>query len=308
MQNLFWMVEATVSPPLASPPRRMARNINRNLRSQRHAVLRLAFHLNIALFLTLLTQIGGIAYLIALAVSRLWVRRRLWLTSSLFVLVYTALTFAAAQIAPIFGRVPLSCLTDAEDKLVVRSPIYCALNRNYVTPPMHALAEALAAHMSSEFPGTATVALDANFPFLTGFPLLPHLSHADGRKLDFAYYYKDASGSFLNGITRSPIGYFAFEQPAENDEQPCMGRSDWLTGRWDLDLIQPLFPAYGIEERRMVAAVNWLISEGVSRFGVEKIFLEPHLKNAFGITDDHVRFQGCRAARHDDHLHIQVQP
>jgi hypothetical protein len=45
----------------------------------------------------------------------------------------------------------------------------------------------------------------------------------------------------------------------------------------------------------------------VTRFGLQKIFIEPHLKNALGITDGHVRFQGCRAARHDDHVHIQVE-
>jgi hypothetical protein len=35
--------------------------------------------------------------------------------------------------------------------------------------------------MDEKFPGTVTIALDANFPFVNGFPLLPHLSHADGK-------------------------------------------------------------------------------------------------------------------------------
>jgi hypothetical protein len=68
-----------------------------------------------------------------------------------------------------------------------------------------------------------------------------------------------------------------------------------------------LFPAYGIEAQRTAAAVAWLTSEGVARFGLQKIFIEPHLKNALGIADSHIRFQGCRAARHDDHIHIQVE-
>ncbi|WP_132652004.1 hypothetical protein [Rhizobium sp. BK418] len=270
-------------------------------------MLRFIFHVAIVLFLTLLTQIGGIAYLIALAISRLWAVRRFWLRAALFLFVYVGLTFATGLIAPIFGRVSLPCLASDANKLVVRSPIYCAFNRNYVTPQVGELAYALAEEMDKEFPGTTTVALDANFPFLSGFPLLPHLTHADGRKIDFAYYYKDADGSFLDGVTRSPIGYFAFEQPAASDEQRCKGRNDWLTGRWDLKAIQPLFPDYRLEEQRMVAAIHWLTTEGVTRFAVEKIFLEPHLTNKLGITDDHVRFQGCRAARHDDHLHVQVQ-
>ncbi len=270
-------------------------------------MLRFAFRFAVAVFLTLLTQIGGIAYLVGLAVTRRWGVRRRVPKLAIFLLVYTSLILATSIVAPIFGRVPLSCLADASDKLVVRSPIYCALNRNYVTPRLRDLAHALADHMDKEFPGTTTIALDANFPFLAGFPLLPHLSHTDGRKLDFAYYYKDASGNFLDGGTRSPIGYFAFEQPADGEEQPCKGRNDWLTGRWDLDVLQPLFPDYRLEEQRMVAAINWLTAEGVSRFGVDKVFIEPHLKNTLGIFDDHVRFQGCRAARHDDHLHVQVQ-
>jgi hypothetical protein len=270
-------------------------------------MLRFAFRFAIVVFLTLLTQIGGIAYLMSLAVAHLWSVRRLVAKLAIFLLAYTSLTLVASIIAPIFGRVSLPCLAGVSDKLVLRSTIYCALNRNYVTPGMRDLAHALANNMDRQFPGTTTVALDANFPFLTGFPLLPHLSHADGRKLDFAYYYKDAGGNFLDGVTRSPIGYFAFEQPGADDEQQCKGRNDWLTGRWDLNVFQPLFPAYRIEEQRTVAAIDWLTTEGVTGFGVEKIFLEPHLKDALGITDDHVRFQGCRAARHDDHLHVQVQ-
>jgi hypothetical protein len=270
-------------------------------------MLRFAFRFAIVVFLTLLTQIGGIAYLVGLAVARVWGVRRLVPKLAIFLLIYASLTLATSIVAPLFGRVPLSCLADASGKLAVRSPLYCALNRNYVTPRVRDLAYAFADHMDAEFPGTTTIALDANFPFLNGFPLLPHLSHADGRKLDFAYYYKGVDGTFLNGEARSPIGYFAFEQPADGDELPCKGRSDWLTGRWDLTILQPMFPAYRIEEQRTVAAIHWLTTEGVSKFGLEKVFIEPHLKNTLGITDDHVRFQGCRAARHDDHIHVQLQ-
>ncbi|KAF5887713.1 MULTISPECIES: hypothetical protein [Rhizobium] len=270
-------------------------------------MFRFALHALIVLILTLLTQIGGIAYLVALAASRAWGLRRFLAKLAIFLLCYAGATFAAGLAAPIFGRVRLSCVAGATDRLVVRSPIYCLLNRNYVTPELRDLAKALAAHMDKEFPGTVTVALDANFPFMNGFPLLPHLSHADGKKLDFAYYYKNEDGAFLNGATRSPIGYFAFEQPAPGDERPCEGRNDWLTTRWDFDALQPLFPAYWIEEQRTSAAIGWLTSEGVTRFGLQKIFIEPHLKNALGIADSHIRFQGCRAARHDDHIHIQVE-
>ncbi|MBX4941874.1 hypothetical protein [Rhizobium binae] len=270
-------------------------------------MLRFILHALAVLILTLLTQLGGIVYLIALAAAHAFGLRRFSAKLTLLVLCYAAAIVATQFAAPAFGRVPLSCMAGAEDRLMVRSPIYCALNRNYVTPEVRDLAEALAAHMDAQFPGTTTVALDANFPFVNGFPLLPHLSHADGKKLDFAYYYKDANDTFLNGATRSPIGYLAFEEPGPGDELPCAGRHDWLTTSWNFDALQPLFPAYRLEEQRTAAAVAWLTTEGVARFGLQKIFIEPHLKNALGITDAHVRFQGCRAARHDDHIHIQIE-
>lgn len=256
--------------------------------------------------LTLITQIGGLAYLLALAIGRAsGVRSRLF-GLCLFVACYVAATVAASVAAPVFGRVPLSCFARTADRLAVRSPLYCALNRNYVTPSMRDLANTLAARIDAEFPGTTTLALDANFPFLDGFPMLPHLSHADGRKLDIAFYYTDTNGQFLNGMTRSPIGYFAFEQPDIGAHLPCDRWDHWLSLRWDLDFLQPLFPDHRLEPQRTVAAVGWLATEGASKFGVEKIFLEPHLKQSLGIVSDKVRFQGCRAARHDDHIHIQI--
>ena len=67
--------------------------------------------------------------------------------------------------------------------------------------------------MDNKFPGTQVLALDANFPFLDGFSMFPHLSHADGRKLDVAFLYESEDGQSAFGATRSPIGYWAFEQP-----------------------------------------------------------------------------------------------
>jgi len=35
------------------------------------------------------------------------------------------------------------------------------------------------------------------------------------------------------------------------------------------------------------------------------MLLEPPLARRLGVADTRLRFQGCRAARHDDHIHIQ---
>ncbi len=233
--------------------------------------------------------------------------RRSFAKFFVFILFYAAATASANMIAPTFGRVPISCLAGEADNLAVKSPIYCLLNRNYVTPPLLNLVSALADDLNQKFPGTTTVVLDGNFPFWDGFPLLPHLSHADGRKLDIAFHYKGIGGDFVNRETRSPIGYLAFEQPSSGDEQPCRGRHDILTTRWNFDWLQPFFPTYQIEERRTAFSLQWLSTEGVERFRLEKVFIEPHLINALGVKDAVIRFQGCRAARHDDHIHIQIK-
>ena len=71
---------------------------------------------------------------------------------------------------------------------------------------------------------------------------------------------------------------------------------------WDLDWLQPLWKTFELEPQR-----NRLLVETLARDPrVAKIFIEPHLKQSLGLTSDKIRFQGCRAARHDDHIHLQL--
>ena len=40
---------------------------------------------------------------------------------------------------------------------------------------------------------------------------------------------------------------------------------------------------------------------------IDKIFLEPHLKSRLRLSSyGKIRFHGCAAVRHDDHIHIQL--
>lgn len=39
---------------------------------------------------------------------------------------------------------------------------------------------------------------------------------------------------------------------------------------------------------------------------LQKIFIEPHLKQRLHLTNKKIRYHGCHAVRHDDHLHIQI--
>lgn len=246
-------------------------------------MVRILFHAVVILALTALTQLGGIAWLVSLAFR--------WRLPA-FLVAYAALSALAVWTAPVFGRVPLSCAGDGP--LRVQGWLYCALNRNYVAPELAAALADAATEMDRRFPGTETLVLDANFPFLAGFPLLPHLSHDDGRKADLAFYYQD-EGGYLPGATRSPIGYFAFEEGAE-----ACPVSGWL--RWDLRWLQPFWPSYGFDEVRTRHLLATLAADG--RIG--KLLIEPHLRTRLGLPGGKIRFQGCHAARHDDHVHVQL--
>ncbi len=246
---------------------------------------RLFLHLLGIFALTLLTQIGGIAWALALLF-----RRRL----PAFAGLYLGLTVLAVWTAPLLGRSALSCFETGP--LQMQSWVYCATNRNYAAPELWQVMQEAAATVEAAYPGTRTLVLDAGFPFLTGFPLLPHLSHDDGEKIDLAYYYADAAGDYYPGQTRSPLGYFAFEQGESN----CPDH--WLSLRWDLAWLQPLWKTYGLDPARNRILIETLVDD--RRIG--KIFVEPHLQESLGLSGSKIRFQGCRAARHDDHIHVQL--
>ena len=243
------------------------------------------FHSTVFVFLTVLTQIGGVAWLL----SRLF----RWKVPA-FLVFYVIFSIASVWIAPGFGRVALSCFESGP--LKVQSWMYCALNRTYVAPDLRDILVSTAEEMDRRFPGTETVVLDANFPFLNGFPLLPHLSHDDGEKVDLAFYCEDETG-YLPGATRSPIGYFAFER-GPSECEPV-----WPTLRWNFDALQPLWRDYELEHAR-----NRMVMQILSRHQrVGKLFVEPHLVRTLDVQHPNIRFQGCRAARHDDHIHLQLK-
>jgi hypothetical protein len=252
----------------------------------------LALHGAAVLGLTVLTQLGGLAWLVALGC-----RRGRLASFLIFLLAYSALWAGAQGAAPAFGRVPLPCKGEV---LRAQSLLYCALMRNFVTPEMADVAMDAAAAVAARFPGTVTLALDGGFPFLDGMPLVPHLSHDDGEKLDFAFYYADTfygDGAYLPGVTDSPIGYFSFLRLGE---ETCP--SVWPTLRWDMRWMEPLHLFIGLEPERTRALIEALAAD--PRVG--KIFVEPPVAAALGVADEKIRFQGCRAARHDDHIHVQL--
>ena len=231
------------------------------------------------LALTMISQVGGLAWLAALPFRRFWLA---------FGLAYGLLWGATFMLAPPSGRVALPCIGGGP--LRSQSLLYCALNRHYVTPKLHALASDLARAMAAKHPGTVTLTLDAGFPF-GRLPLLPHLSHDDGEKLDIALYWADHPGR-----SKSPIGYWGYADGAGD----CPNR--WADLRWDMATLNTILPDWPLDRPRMTTALEWLASD--PRTG--KILIEPHIPQSLNLPHPKIRFQGCRAARHDDHIHLQL--
>lgn len=267
-----------------------------------------------AMVLTAVTQIGGLVLWLSWPLLE-WVHRRLrgragptaaLTTLAAFLLIYMGVGLAIVPpLASAFGRERLPCFAEAGQPLRAVSPFFCLTNRNYARPDLQRMLGDLSAGMAAASPGTVTAYLDAGFPFLDGFPMLPHLSHRYGRDVDLAFFYRWRDGAEPVPSAGSwPVGYWLYVQPRPGDPQPCAVRTVDL--RWDWDWLQLVSAGLALDERRTGAMLNWL-SDNAARYGIRKILLEPHLQRRLSTDPAVVRFQGCPAARHDDHLHVRMR-
>ena len=275
-------------------------------RMRRKCLLKWALLLSAVVLLTFLTEIGGAILLLSVLLVHLAPKRfayRKAVAVCTFVGMYLVVGLVLApMLAPIAERVALPCFDTADPGLAALSPLTCLLNRNYVTPATASALHALSVDLQVTNPGTSVRYLDAAFPFDLGMPLLPHLSHGDGRKVDLAFFYLGDDLVYKSGLPPSPIGYWGFEQPPVGGLQLCT-LDTLITLRWNMTWLQSLWPETGLDHARTRGMLQWLVGPGRS-YGVEKILLEPHLESRLGLHSDLIRFQGCQAARHDDHLHV----
>lgn len=258
-------------------------------------------------FLTLLTQIGGLVLCVVVAsvsvAGRRLSRRRLLVRiaapPAIFAVVYTAASLAVAPLAGLAGRAPLPCLFAGESAYNSLTIWTCLLNRHYATREARDALDSTARRLSAEFPGRRIAYLDAGFPLFDWFPMLPHLSHRDGRKIDLALLFVDPQDNRpAPGRALSPIGYWGYVRPGPGAALPCAGRRSWL--RWDFDWLQPLLPDLRLDE----AATASLLETLMDSPSVARVLMERHLADRLGVANARIRFQGCRAARHDDHIHV----
>ena len=278
---------------------------------KRPFLIRAASVLLIASTLTLVTQVGGFVYLACLplfTVARQRVRSRWPRRLAAFGLFATAYLFVTFAVVPIVagwaGRVPLSVW--GPSKLTALSSWTCVLNRHYVVPELKEALERVATRYERDHPDNRIAYLDASFPFFDGFPLLPHLSHHDGKKVDLAFFYLDAEGEAVHVGAPSPIGYGVYVEPrADETNAParCARRGHWRYGA-----LGRFVPQWWKDDFRLDHLPTRDLIEALAHdHGIRRIFLEPHLRRRLRIRSPKVRFHGCHAVRHDDHLHAEVR-
>lgn len=265
----------------------------------------------ITFVLTVFTQVGGVVFLIALLFHR-FIKRKLsnrWLryTASLFsfLTLYLMAVFIFVPIlAKPFGRVPLPMFERDHVKPV--TILTCLLNRNYVRPELKIITMQVAAHMNKQYPGTVLNYLDANFPFVDEFPLWPHLSHDDGRKLDLSFLYTDVSTGEPSSEVPSFIGYGVCEEPKPGEENRpafCAQQGYWQYSFMSGIVSQSRKAELVFDPSRTKSMINNFVRQS----GIGKILIEPHLKSRLRLTSRKIRLHGCQAVRHDDHIHIQLR-
>ena len=260
--------------------------------------MKIIFHFIIFIFLTILTQVGGIIYLASITLIR---RNKRILQLFVFLILYALSTFLIIPtFAPYFGREKIKESQNVE----LHSVFYKIANRNYVRPELNGIIENIGNSISRKHPGLKLTILDANFPFKEGFPLLPHLSHNDGKKSDISLMYKTKEGVLTNEKP-SNSGYGVFENPLKNEiNQTTICKNN---GAWQYDYPKYLTLGKNLDLEFSANATKDLIQSILENNEIQKIFLEPHLKNRLNINSEKMRFHGCRAVRHDDHLHLQIQ-
>uniref|UniRef100_UPI00404B20A5 hypothetical protein n=1 Tax=Fulvivirga sp. TaxID=1931237 RepID=UPI00404B20A5 len=265
--------------------------------------IKFAVHVLIFILLTVATQLGGILYLLTVVIDRK-IKINFKKSFALFVGLYlSASLLLVPLLASIFGRVALP-LSGSLQPLNVMT---CLLNRHYVRPELKSDLLTISNKINSRYPGTKTSYLDANFPFFNGFPLFPHLSHNDGKKVDLAFYYDEKTSGRLTNGAPSFIGYGIYEAPkAHEANYPQLCRDK---GYWQYGFLTNLIPKWS-ENKYQVNAEKTaeLISMLAANQSISKIFIEPHLKQRWSLSSiDKIRFHGCQAVRHDDHIHLQIK-
>lgn len=266
-----------------------------------HPFIQIILHLFFFLFLTLITQIGGVVYLSTILISKLIKQHFKIQKLLIFSVLYLMATFLITPpIARQFGREQVR----HSERIGPTNYATVLLNRNYVTPQLNQLLQAAAKDKILIKNNIEIRYLDACFPFIKGFPLLPHLSHNDGRKIDLSLVYQTADGTLTNKKKSiSGYGVFAPPQNGESDQIAICKKKGYF--QYDY----PKFLTFGSINSDLhfsESGTKMLINSILKQKRLGKIFIEPHLKQRLKLHDNRIRYHGCQSVRHDDHIHVQL--
>ncbi len=218
-----------------------------------------------------------------------------------FIGTYLLCTFLLIPtIAPAFGRMKIH----NSELVQAKHPFYIWANRNYVSLKLHETLQKIAVQLEEENPEIQLIYMDANFPFIDNFPLLPHLYHSDGKKIDIALIYEELDGKITNDKpTLSGYGYF--ENPEEDEWNQIMLCK--AQGEWHYDFTKYFtFGRVNKEIRFSEAGSANLARTILDRRSVDRIFIEPHLQERLQLNSNKIWYHGCQTVRHDDHIHLEL--
>ena len=264
------------------------------------------------LLLTLLSQVGGLVFLICLPLFN-WINKQLvnkyyrTIGKTLsFSILYGFISFLIVPpIAQHFGRVPMP-YQSASVFVKPHNFMTVILNRHYVTPLLRQITEGVAEKVAVKYKDSVALRyLDCCFPFWNGFPLVPHLTHNDGKKIDIAFYYTKTIDNQPVSDSPSWLGYGVSEEPRageENQPEFCREKGEWQYSFMRRYLTPQYFKKnFKFDADKTTDMVRLFTSDNRVRFAL----IEPHLKNRLGFQKNNkVRIPPCIAVRHDDHIHI----
>ena len=267
------------------------------------------------MFLTIITQIGGLVFLLCFPLFKIInenIGRNIYrfaLNFLIFSLIYGIISYwIVPPLATSNGRVPMPFGTD-NPNLKPLNFLTVVFNRHYATPTLRQITEGVSKKMADKNPTDSLVVkyLECGFPFFDGFPLYPHLSHNDGKKIDLSLFYVDSETKMLTNERPAWWGYGVSEEPRAGEEnwaQECRERGNWQYSFMRNYIVsQNRKSNFIFDARRTRDFMSQFLADNRVNF----ILIEPHLKTRLGFQNmQKIKIPPCEAVRHDDHIHVAV--
>lgn len=261
----------------------------------------IACHGLIIFLLTLITQVGGLLWLVSILLLKYIGIKLRYLPIFYFVLHTLVSLWVLPVMAPLAGRTALPVLSDGPIRPASWLTVWC--NRRYVKPELYISLQQVTADCREQDPDMVLLYLDGAYPLGAWPSVIPHLSHDDGMKLDLSFAYK--SGDEYVPRPKSLTGYGAFESAADGQILQADVCKEAGFVRYSMTSILGVFRrrAYQLDPVRTRLLIATLLEQPMTY----RMFVEPHLLRTLSLKHPKLRYQGCHSVRHDDHIHWEVR-